>query len=157
MAHDSSDPTEEATRIQPVCARDGWSDYVRRVRGRELADLRWHWGDAYEFSWAAGLYQARRRDTGDLLACSGVRGLLGLVRADYVAKPVSCEAQPAPEPDEFPQAIADDYPGWTVEHQDGRWTASCPAVTVHAACAAALRVLIEQAISGGDPDWDDPA
>jgi hypothetical protein len=50
--------------------------------------------------------------------------------------------------DEYPQAIADDYPGWAVEHEDGQWTAWCPAVTVHAATAAGLRAAIEQAITG---------
>ena len=26
----------------------------------------------------------------------------------------------------YPQAIADDYPDWAIEHHDGRWTAWCP-------------------------------
>ena len=38
-----------------------------------------------------------------------------------------------------------------------RWTAWCPAVTIHAAGAAGLRALIGQAIDGDDPEWDDPA
>jgi len=50
---------------------------------------------------------------------------------------------------EYPQAIADDYPGWHVRHHhDGRWTAWCLAITVHAATAPALRAAIEQAITG---------
>ncbi len=52
--------------------------------------------------------------------------------------------------DDFPQAIADDYPGWAVECENGQWTAWCPAITVHAATAAGLRALIEQAITGDD-------
>lgn len=51
------------------------------------------------------------------------------------------------ERDEPPQAIADDYPGWMVVHQNGEWTAWCPAVTVRAASAAELRALIEAAIT----------
>ncbi len=51
--------------------------------------------------------------------------------------------------EEYPQAIADDYPGWTVKHQDGQWTAWCPAITVHATTAAGLRAAIEQAITSG--------
>ena len=48
---------------------------------------------------------------------------------------------------EYPQAIADDYPGWTVTRgYAGRWTAACPAVT-----AADLRAEIEHAITGDDP------
>jgi hypothetical protein len=50
--------------------------------------------------------------------------------------------------DEYPQAIADDYPGWGITHTDGQWTAWCPAVTVHAATAADLRAAIERAITG---------
>jgi len=50
--------------------------------------------------------------------------------------------------DQYPQAIADDYPGWAVERQDGQWTAWCPAVTVHATTPVGLRAAIEQAITG---------
>jgi hypothetical protein len=50
---------------------------------------------------------------------------------------------------EYPQAIADDYPGWDVRHHGGQWTASCPAMIVRATTPAALRAAIEQAI---DPD-----
>jgi hypothetical protein len=53
--------------------------------------------------------------------------------------------------DEYPQAIADDYPGWGVQHADGQWAAWCPAITVHAASAAELRAAIERVIS---PDAD---
>ena len=59
--------------------------------------------------------------------------------------------QPSPGGD-CPQAIADDYPGWAVEHTDGQWTAWCPAITAHSTTAAGLRALIEQAIGGdGQP------
>jgi hypothetical protein len=54
-------------------------------------------------------------------------------------------------PGEYPQVIADDYPGWSVEREDGQWTAWCPAVTVHATTAAGLRAAIEQAITGTGP------
>ena len=53
-------------------------------------------------------------------------------------------------PEEFPQAIADDYPGWQVRHDNEQWTAWCPAVTVHAATAAGLRAAIKYAICGDD-------
>ena len=52
--------------------------------------------------------------------------------------------------DEYPQAIADDYPGWGIEHEDGQWTAWCPAITVHAPTAAGLRAAIEHAITSED-------
>ena len=59
--------------------------------------------------------------------------------------------RPAGASDEYPQAIADDYPGWGVGHTDGQWTAWCPAITLHAPTAAGLRAAIERAIS---PDAD---
>ncbi len=59
----------------------------------------------------------------------------------------------AQDPDgEYPQAIADAYPGWEVWLQDGQWTAWCPAVTLHAPTSAGLRAAIEAAIS---PDRTD--
>lgn len=60
------------------------------------------------------------------------------------------ELRAALSQDEYPQAIADDYPGWGVEHQDGQWTAWCPAITVHADTAYGLRAAIEHAIDGGN-------
>ena len=55
---------------------------------------------------------------------------------------------PNDSPDRYPQAIADDYPGWAVTHANGRWSAGCPAVTVPADTAGELRAAIEQAITG---------
>ena len=54
--------------------------------------------------------------------------------------------------EEYPQAIADDYPGWQVWRHDGQWNAWCPAVTVSAATAAGLRAAIEQAITSDSHD-----
>ena len=61
---------------------------------------------------------------------------------------------PLPRRDDgdYPQTIADDYPGWAVERENGQWTAWCPALTVQSTTAAGLRALIEQAIGGdGEP------
>ena len=52
--------------------------------------------------------------------------------------------------DEYPQAIADDYPGQGIKHEEGQRTAWCPAVTVHASTAGRLRAAIEQTISDDD-------
>jgi hypothetical protein len=54
---------------------------------------------------------------------------------------------PSGSSEEYPQAIAEDYPGWGIRHHDGQWTAWCPAITLHAPTAAALRAAIEDAIS----------
>jgi hypothetical protein len=56
----------------------------------------------------------------------------------------------APLPEEPPQAIADDYPGWEVRFTGGRWTAWCPAVTVNATTAAEIRAAINCTICGDD-------
>jgi len=58
--------------------------------------------------------------------------------------------RPPSAPDEYPQAIADNYPGWGVKHHDGHWTATCPAITVHADTASGLRAAIEHVISPDD-------
>ena len=51
---------------------------------------------------------------------------------------------------EYPQAIADDYPGWAVREDNGQWVAACPAVAVRADSAAELRTAIEQVICDSD-------
>ena len=58
-----------------------------------------------------------------------------------------------PAPGEYPQAIADDYPGWDVRHDGHLWTATCPALSLQAHTAAGLRAAIEQAIN---PDSEEP-
>jgi O-methyltransferase involved in polyketide biosynthesis len=47
---------------------------------------------------------------------------------------------------EYPQAVADDYPGWHITCYDGQWTAQCPALALRAPTAAPLRAAIERAI-----------
>jgi hypothetical protein len=104
-----------------------------------------------EFAGGRVRYVARRISPGP--------GLHTVVTADLgeLHAALSPGCPPGPVRADCPQAVADDYPGWGVRCQDGSWTAWCPAVTVHAASAAALRALIDQAIAGDDPDWDDPA
>ena len=43
---------------------DGQRDYLSRLRGKDLADLRWHWDEAYEISWGGGRFRAKRLDDG---------------------------------------------------------------------------------------------
>ena len=58
-----------------------------RIRGRELADLRWHWDEAYEISWD-GRFRARRLDgTGSPLDAGTAHGLYELIRDDYSEHP----------------------------------------------------------------------
>jgi hypothetical protein len=53
-----------------------------------LADLRHHWGEAYEISYRLGQYRAARRDDGSVVRADTAGELLELVRADYAARPV---------------------------------------------------------------------
>lgn len=97
-----------------------------------------------EFAGERLRYVARRAGPGP--------GLHTVVTADLaeLRAALSAGSEHDPPPDEYPQVIAGEYPGWGVRWADGRWTAWCPAVTVHAATAAALRALIERAIGGDD-------
>jgi hypothetical protein len=58
----------------------------------EPADLAYHshhYGEAYEIKMRRGRYEARRRDDGAALTADSAEDLLDLIRADYVAHPVS--------------------------------------------------------------------
>jgi hypothetical protein len=56
-------------------------------RGMQLADLRWHWGDAYEIT-GAGEFRAVRRDNGLGLQAESADELRTLIRNDYRRRPV---------------------------------------------------------------------
>jgi hypothetical protein len=57
-------------------------------RGRELADLSYHWGTAYRIFFEAGQFVAQRRDTEALVRCGTAAGLHEEIRSDYRAMPV---------------------------------------------------------------------
>jgi hypothetical protein len=60
------------------------------VTGVPLDDLRWHWGDAYLIHcFGEGKWVAQRRDSHATMSAESADGLLGLIRADYAAHPVS--------------------------------------------------------------------
>jgi hypothetical protein len=61
---------------------DGWQDYLARQRGRELADLRWHWDEAYEITWD-GKFRAKRLDDGGELEAETVAELRELIICNY--------------------------------------------------------------------------
>jgi len=62
-------------------------DYSAVERGMQFADLRWHWGDAYEINWA-GVFQAVRRDNGLALRAESADELRTLIRSDFTRRPV---------------------------------------------------------------------
>jgi len=68
-------------------------DYSAVDRGMELADLCWHWGDAYEINWS-GAFRGVRRDNGLALVAASADGLRALIRSDYSRRPVPRQSQP---------------------------------------------------------------
>jgi hypothetical protein len=66
---------------------DNADDYAAVERGMQLADLGWHWGDAYEITWA-GEFRAVRRDNGLALQAESADKLRTLIRSDYTRRPV---------------------------------------------------------------------
>jgi hypothetical protein len=66
---------------------DDSDDYAAVERGMQLADLRWHWADAYEINWA-GVFRAVRRDNGLVLTTVSAEELRTLIRSDYTGHPV---------------------------------------------------------------------
>jgi hypothetical protein len=63
-------------------------DYEARQRGHDLAQIRYHWGEAYEVGWQDGSFWFRRRDNGATLQCTTAAALLSEIRLDYSAMPV---------------------------------------------------------------------
>lgn len=64
------------------------SDELTRIRGAKVAELAYHWGDAYAITWEAGQFVARRRDDGSVVRCPEAAGLYDEIRRDYEARPV---------------------------------------------------------------------
>jgi hypothetical protein len=62
----------------------------------QLADLRWHWGDAYDINWS-GAFRGVRRDNGLVLGAASADELRALIRSDYSCRPVSRRSQPSRE------------------------------------------------------------
>lgn len=72
-------PRRYPHRIPPVTA----------ARDEDLADLRYHWGSAYDIRVTeAGIWRAIRRDNGRTIVTACAGDLHTLVVADYVAEPV---------------------------------------------------------------------
>jgi len=67
-----------------VGAADNYLALERRI---QLAELRWHWGEAYAIAWT-GAFRAVRRDSGSVLTAGSAEGLRMLIRADYGHRPV---------------------------------------------------------------------
>ena len=62
-------------------------DVVARLCGRDIADLRWHWDEAYDITWD-GRFLARRLDDGGYLEADTAEELGERIRRDYTERPV---------------------------------------------------------------------
>ena len=58
------------------------------ARDEILADLRHHWGEAYEITEACGVWRAVRLDNQRALVASDAGELRDLILADYADRPV---------------------------------------------------------------------
>ncbi|MFI5063625.1 MAG: hypothetical protein ACHP9Z_06585 [Streptosporangiales bacterium] len=61
---------------------------IVRMREADLADLRWHWGEAYAIWYQAGQFCAARRDTGAICRRPEADALHRAIIEDYHARPV---------------------------------------------------------------------
>ena len=59
-----------------------------------LDDLRWRYGEAYLIELIGGRWIAQRRDSHATMSAEGPDRLLGLIRADYAARPVPRDPRP---------------------------------------------------------------
>jgi hypothetical protein len=62
-------------------------EFLARLRGRDIADLRWHWDEAYDITWD-GCFRARRLDGGGYLEAGTAEELAERIRRDYTERPV---------------------------------------------------------------------
>jgi hypothetical protein len=59
-----------------------------------LDDLRWHYGEAYLIELIGDRWIAQRRDSHATMSAGSPDQLLGLIRADYAARPVPRDLRP---------------------------------------------------------------
>jgi hypothetical protein len=62
-------------------------------RTGDLAELRFHWGAAYEIDYGLGQYRAVRRDDRSVVRADSVEQLLAAIREDYAVRPVPRDAR----------------------------------------------------------------
>jgi hypothetical protein len=65
-----------------VSAVDSWE-------AEALADLQWHWGEAYLIRHLGGRWVAQRRDSRETISAPTAAGLGELITQDYAARPVA--------------------------------------------------------------------
>jgi len=66
-----------------------WSDqHMNQADANQFANLRYHWGRAYEITANASGWTATRRDDGSAVHCRTAAELAEQIRRDYQARPV---------------------------------------------------------------------
>lgn len=74
---------------------DHLADHEARQRSHQVANLRFHWGEAYDISWRDGAFRAVRRDDGTPVCALTYRELSETLRDDYLDRPVIPAARKA--------------------------------------------------------------
>jgi hypothetical protein len=90
-----TEATEMVTRAHALAGRPLYVDLklpagpAAEIRAVLLADLRWHWGEAYEITWRdPAAFRAVRRDTGAAVETPIAGVLFAEIAADYRQCPV---------------------------------------------------------------------
>jgi hypothetical protein len=61
---------------------------IRTWADQQLADLKHHWGDAYNIALIGDRWVAQRGDSRTSFSADSPDGLLALIREDYAQRPV---------------------------------------------------------------------
>jgi hypothetical protein len=85
-----------------------WDDHQAGLRAHDIANLRYHWGEAYHITWSAGRFRAERLDSLGCLEATTRAGLGRLIVDDYLKQPV-----PLGEPGRPAERAAAGGGGWT--------------------------------------------
>ena len=63
-------------------------DYEATQRGRDIADLAWHWEGAYRITYSDGRFIAQRTDNRETLTADNAIELRDKIIDDYCANPI---------------------------------------------------------------------
>jgi hypothetical protein len=77
---------------------DHLADHEARQRNHQLANLRYHWEEAYDISWRDGVFRAVRRDDRSPVCAPTYRDISEMIRDDYLDRPVIPAARQASAP-----------------------------------------------------------
>jgi len=65
-----------------------WEEHEAGLTAHDIAELRFHWGEAYKITWSDGRFRAERLDGLGHLEAATKAGLRRLIVDDYLKRPV---------------------------------------------------------------------